>query len=282
MIRVLVMIAVAGFVLCVAMLSAAVAIGGPDLIARGGWSVLSARDWDWDRWGDFDRDGDRRGHHHWRTNRAHGPQASRTLAWSGDDRLSVGVPADIRYIQAPGPGSVTVSGPQGVVDEVQVRDGRIFLEDGPHWWPHKLSIVVRAPNVSEFELSGANALTIEDYNQQRLNLRLSGASEVTASGAAEAIDLDISGTGHADFSGVQAKGAEVRISGAGDATVAPTEWARLDISGMGDIRLLTHPPKLDTNISGAGRIRQVEPRAPATLSPSPSPSPSPPSKGDRT
>lgn len=282
MIRVLLMIAVAGFVLCVATLATAVAIGGPDLIARGGWSILSARDWS--RWADRDWDGDWRGRHHWRANRAHGPQASRTLAWSGDDRLSVNVPADVRYIQAPGPGSVIVSGPQGVVDDVAVRDGRIFIEDGPHWWPHKLSIVVRAPNVSDFELSGANVLAIEDYRQERLRLRLSGASEVTASGAAEAIDVDISGTGHADFSRLKARGAEVRISGAGDATVAPTDWARLDISGMGDIRLLTHPPKLDTNISGAGRIRQVEPEGQVTPSPtpSPSPSPSPSPKGART
>ena len=37
MIRVLFMIAIAGFVLSVASLSAAVALGGPDFVAKGGW-----------------------------------------------------------------------------------------------------------------------------------------------------------------------------------------------------------------------------------------------------
>ena len=49
MIRVLTMIAVAGFVLSLASLSAAVAIGGPDAIARGGW-MFADRDWSHTHW----------------------------------------------------------------------------------------------------------------------------------------------------------------------------------------------------------------------------------------
>ena len=58
MIRVLIMITVAGFVLSVATLSAAVAIGGPEAIARGGWHMAGG-DWNWD-WDEHD-DGIRRG-----------------------------------------------------------------------------------------------------------------------------------------------------------------------------------------------------------------------------
>lgn len=285
MIRVLAMIAVAGFVLSVGALSAAVAIGGPEAIARGGWSIVD-RDWDGD-W-NFGWDGHRSGwRDHVRHHRDHddegdsGSRASRTLAWSGGDRLEVGLPADIRYVQAAGEGSVTVSGSENAVNRVVVRDGRIEMDGGWHGWPRKLNIVVHAPAVTRFELSGANTLAIEGYRQDRLHVELSGATEMTASGQADAVDLEISGASHADLGELKVKGAEVEISGAGGATVAPTDWARLKISGMGDIRLLTHPPRLDTDISGAGRVRQagrenVGPLAPAA------PTPPAKAKGDRT
>ncbi|HET6972037.1 MAG TPA: DUF2807 domain-containing protein [Phenylobacterium sp.] len=254
MIRVLLMIVIAGFVLSVGTLAAAVAIGGPEILSRGAWGVASS---DWDGhgagWGWHS-------HHHghmggWSSD--HGPQSSRTLAWSGAQALDVGFPADIRYVQAEGPGTVTVSGPPSAVEHVVVSGESVHFDGfSQHWWPHKLSVVVRAPNISRFDLSGANGLTIEDYKQDKLALDISGAAEVNATGEAGAIDLEISGTGDVDLGGLKAKSADVKISGAGGATIAPTESADLQISGMGDVRLLTNPPKLETHISGAGRVRQ--------------------------
>jgi len=267
MIRVLVMIAVAGFVLAVATFAVAVAIGGPDVMARGGWA-LASRHWD-----DGDWDGRHHRHRSWSSDS--GPQTTRTIEWSGADGLDVDLPADIRYIQQAGPATVTVTGPQQAVERVVVRGDSIRYDDrGRHHWGQKLSIVVRAPNIRAFDLSGQNELTIEGYHQDSLSMDVSGSAEVVASGETNTIALDISGNGDVDLGQLKAKGADVEISGAGDATIAPTDWAKLDISGMGDIRLLTHPPRLETDVSGAGSIRQGE--APSvTPSPSPSPSSSP-------
>ena len=78
MIRALLMIAVAGFVLSVASISAAVAIGGPDFVARSGWNIASNHShWDWDD----DDDDDVRSR--W------GADTTRTLAWSGEHSLDV-------------------------------------------------------------------------------------------------------------------------------------------------------------------------------------------------
>jgi hypothetical protein len=46
MIRVLVMIAVAGFILSVATLSAAIAIGGPEALSHAAWTWGANRHWD--------------------------------------------------------------------------------------------------------------------------------------------------------------------------------------------------------------------------------------------
>ncbi|MBS0332048.1 MAG: hypothetical protein JSS35_04725, partial [Proteobacteria bacterium] len=58
MIRVLVMIAVAGFLVSVVTLSSAVAIGGPDLLTDGFWRMNDGH-FGWT----FDTDDDGHGHH---------------------------------------------------------------------------------------------------------------------------------------------------------------------------------------------------------------------------
>lgn len=272
MIRVLFMIAAAGFVLSVGALSAAVAIGGPEAIARGGWHTFSG-DWgDWDHHAGWRFDSDEHlGPAAWGHDA--GPQTSRTLAWSGADHLDLDLPADVRYVQADGPGTVTVTGPKRAVDQVSVQGDSIRYErHRPHWRP-KLSIVVRAPNISGFGISGANTLVIENYRQKTLRLDVSGLGEVTATGEADDVDVDMSGKGEVDLGALKTRGANVDISGAAQATIAPTERAKLEISGAGDIRLLTRPAQLETDISGAGTLRQGEPAAP--------PAPPPKAKGDK-
>ncbi len=255
MVRVLIMITVAGFVLSVAALAAAFAIGGPDAIARGGWN-----------WADSD---------HWRGNHRgweddenvavadQGPQTTRTLSWSGAARLDIDLAADVRYIQSTGPASVVVTGPQRLVDRVVVEGDSIRYQHGRHRRHGRnpgLSIVVRAPNISSFDLSGRNTLAIEGYRQPTLRLDVSGRSEVTASGETDDVTLDLSGSGEVDLGALKTRSADVEISGSADASIAPTERAQLDISGSGDVRLLTRPKTLETDISGAGRVRQDAPQ----------------------
>jgi hypothetical protein len=270
MIRVLVMIAVAGFLLSVATIGAAVAIGGPEVLSHAAWTWGANRHWDfdrhwdhdeaWSRWDDDARGGDS------------GPQKTRDLSWTGGDTLEIDVPAEVRYTQAAGPAKLTISGSQRAVDNIEVDNGHIrFAHGHRRYHGSKLSIVMTAPDVSRFDLHGSSSLAIENYRQDRLRIDLSGNADVTAAGEANVVELDISGSAQADLGKVKAKGAQVDIAGSGDATIAPTDWAKVDISGSGDVTLLSHPPKLDTDISGAGSIHQDEG---GTATPSPSPSPS--------
>lgn len=244
MIRALAIVAVAGFLMSVACITAAVAIGGPDAVARSAWS------WDWgDDWG--------HGPHHfgvWRHEaREAGPSVQRDFPWSGD-RLEVNAPAEIDYVQAAGPAKLTISGPRQALDRVRVAGGQITVS-GPFPWS-ELHVTLTAPNVNRFVLNGANRLNITGYKQDQLVLGASGHAEIRAQGETKAVSLNVSGAGDADLSDLKTARADVDISGAGSATVGPTEAARVQISGMGDVNLLTRPRQLETHVSGAGRIRQ--------------------------
>lgn len=243
MIRALVIVAVAGFLMSVACITAAISIGGPEAIARSAWSWT----WDWDDhphhfgvWRHGDRDG--------------GPQAQRDFPWSGD-RLEVNAPAEIDYVQAPAPAKLTISGSRRALDEVRVEGGSISLAPGAHRWS-ELHVTLSAPDVTRFELNGANELNISGYKQDELTLSASGQAQIQAQGQARSVKLSVSGAGDADLSELKTARADIDISGAGAATVGPTDWARVQISGMGDVKLLNRPKQLETHISGAGRIRQ--------------------------
>lgn len=239
MIRGLITIAVAGFITSVICLSAAIAIGGPSLMAHAPWS------WVWED-----------GEHHmgvWRES-ATGPQSQRDFPWSGQS-LEVNAPADIDYVQAPGPAKLTIRGAAADLNRVRVEGGRITLAEGMGDMSG-LHVTLTAPDVSRFDLHGADRLRITGYNQDQLSVAVTGHGEVSAAGQTKTVNLSVSGAGEAHLADLKTAGAAIDISGAGDATVGPTDWAKVQISGMGDVKLLTRPARLETHVSGAGRIRQ--------------------------
>lgn len=255
MIRTLLIIAGAALVLAIASLSGAAGLAARDVDRNGGsWVIHDGND--------VIRidsvSGDR------------SPPVSRSLAWSGGDRLSVDLPAEVTYVQGPEAG-VVITGSQSIIDRVRVENGRVSLADGPNeltirWrggglsgWSESdnLKIVVTAPSVTRFDLAGSPSVTIRDYDQPTLSIDISGSGDLTATGKTAALDLDIAGSGEADLSTLVTTDATVGISGSGEARVAPTGTARLSVSGSGDITLTTRPAKLESSVSGSGDIHEL-------------------------
>ncbi|MFL5297959.1 MAG: GIN domain-containing protein [Phenylobacterium sp.] len=272
MIRVLVLIAVAGFFVSLVSISTAIGIGGPDVLAHAGWGWARHGGWNWsdEDWGD--RDWTRHGR--WGRHDG-GPQTTKDFTWDGGDSLEVDVPADVQYTQGP-TAKVTVTGPARAVEDLEISGGHVRYDHGDHRNRHwdELTIVMTAPAVSRFEISGSGKIAIAAYKQDKLDLRISGNGQITAAGEARDVSVDVSGSGQADLATLAAKTADVEIHGSGEATLAPTDAAKVEISGSGDVTLLTHPPKLESNISGSGRLH-TEDRSPSAAAPPPLP-PAPP------
>jgi hypothetical protein len=246
MIRVLVMIAVTGFLVSVVTLS------GPEVFTDSVWNRWVDMDghWGWT----FDDNG-----RHWGRgwNRDGGPDGTREIAWSGGDTLDVDIPAEITFTQAPGPGKLTITGPQREIDNVELDGGHLhFRHHGMH--RGDVTIVMTAPDVTHFDVSGSGKLAIAAYNQDKLSVDLSGNADVSAKGQAKSLALSVSGSGNTDLSDLKVGDASVAIEGSGEATLAPTGAATIDISGSGDVTLLTRPSKLESNVSGSGSIHQKD------------------------
>ncbi|MEX0684315.1 MAG: head GIN domain-containing protein [Dehalococcoidia bacterium] len=137
---------------------------------------------------------------------------------------------------------------------------------------------IHMPAIESVELSGATSVRMRDFRGiDRLNIKLTGASELTAHLDAEAIDaeatgasrlnldgsatrvmLDASGASKLDLTGLVATNGSVELSGASSATVNFTEAIDfVEASGASHLRYLGDPKIGQFESSGASRVARV-------------------------
>ncbi|HRD46808.1 MAG TPA: DUF2807 domain-containing protein [Caulobacter sp.] len=251
-------IAFASFILAVACLAGAAALGGRE-IAEHGWTS--------DNW-HFrvsDRDGRRSVERVSATDRI-----TRDLPWTGEV-LSVDLPADVTYIQGDA-GRIFIEGPKDIVDRIRVENGRIsydgdliqhsgdvtidingvrIIDDA-----ERLRITVTAPTVNSFSVNGSGDLDIQGYDQPKMTVAVQGSGDVTGVGKTQTLELGVVGSGSIDVGELAAGDAEVDLSGSGDATVNANGTVKIAIAGSGGVKLRAKPASLTSEISGSGDVDQ--------------------------
>ena len=240
MVHKLALIAVLGLTGSAVCMGAAAAIGGREF--GQGWDGL-----------DFGMFGDRP-----RCERVEDASAtSRDLDWDGSDHFNLGVPGHASYT----PGSddkIHVSGDAQLLAHLRVRDGRLEM-DCRNWHGDRDSLTITLPGreFKKFSISGSGNLTLQKVDQMNIELKISGSGSVKADGKVEHAEIRVSGSGDADLSQLKTNIATVRISGSGSSDIAPSDEADIHVSGSGDVNLHSNPKRLETHISGSGRIHNV-------------------------
>lgn len=258
MIKKLLLIAVGAFAVSAVCLTAAAALVGNDLRTKG-WDLNLVKAGD---------------NVHLVHGEAAKPEPAQTvsLAWSGGDRLAIDVPGHIAYTQGAAP-SVSVSGPKSLVERVRLDGGRLYLAPGAepresihlsidHGHFHasgpdtQLSVTITAPSVTAFAVSGDSDLSVHDYAQPALDIALNGSGAIDVDGRTAALKLEQAGSGSVDLSSLDARDADVSLSGSGNAEIHASGKAQIGISGSGTVALTTKPEALTTSISGSGSVNQ--------------------------
>ena len=260
MIRNALIIAGASFVLMLGCFAGVAALAGP-VIMKDGWTIP------------FDDDDDvsfsQNGRHVSLKGSKPSPTVHRELAWSGGDFLKLDVPSDVEFIQGP-IGKIEITGPKSIVDRLTIEGGSIHVADNIEGesltidrhgirvqsGSDRLKIVVTAPDVRRFELSGSGDLEIEGFNQPTLSVTIDGSGDVSAKGRADAIDVKTNGSGSAYLDHLMTKDATVAVMGSGGVDISPSEKVKIEIAGSGDVSLQTEASSVVSNISGSGSVRQ--------------------------
>jgi hypothetical protein len=166
--------------------------------------------------------------------------------------------------------------------DTEVRDGTLYIENNERDWskrvdptkPVKVTVTVKDLHRIEFAsagtlqveklqteglrlaLSGAGEVTLNDLDVETFDVVLSGAGSIKADGTADNVSVRVSGFGSLDAPNLTSKVAEVRITGAGNATLRVTDSLKGTVSGAGSISYYGSP-EVTRNISGAGSVTRA-------------------------
>jgi hypothetical protein len=130
----------------------------------------------------------------------------------------------------------------------------IGLERGS-FSPTQMILDVYAPAPAGISISGSGSFSCEDAIQSKtFSVRVSGSGNINLKGESEQADIVISGSGKVRGDDFRIARADIRVSGSGDIDVFVTEELRSRISGSGTIRYSGNPQRVDSSVSGSGRI----------------------------
>lgn len=193
---------------------------------------------------------------------ATGPQAQRSFALSGFDKVDLAGPDNVRVMTGSA-FAVRAEGPQDVIDKLklEVVDGtlRVGRERSSNWkWGRnpRATVTVTLPNATGASVSGAGGLTLDrgtgdftatisgagDLAVGRIDggdvtLKLSGTGDIAAAGVAERLNASVSGAGSIRADELVARQGKVSLSGVGDVAVRIDGPAQVSVSGVGSASL---------------------------------------------
>ena len=106
-------------------------------------------------------------------------------------------------------------------------------------------------------IAGSGRADFDAMTSHNAEVDIEGSGTVNAKGKIDDIKIGIAGSGNADFGQVEARTARVGIAGHGDVHIAPSELAKIEIGGSGDVYLHSNPKQVETDIGGSGRIHRL-------------------------
>ncbi len=213
---------------------------------------------------------------------AHPISSTRTVPISNVDQVELDVPVDLQVIQGDHE-SLVVTDNQKDMDRLRIRqDGSVLTMDTDDEvqtyfdGQRRVSATLTIKNLNALRLNTAGTVTIRSLNVQRLELSIAGAGsmdvinvkasaidmeiagvgQISATGEAEDVNVEVSGLGTASLSGLTCKSSHVEIAGGGSVKLFASSALDASITGLGVVRYWGHP-RVTQAVSGIGSIKPM-------------------------
>jgi hypothetical protein len=174
------------------------------------------------------------------------------------DRLSVQNTFDVTVLQGEG-FAVEVSADDNVMEYIRVvqheNELRIGLSEPLQLEAASLVVVVHLPVLTSASVSGASKLRLKSLEADRLELDISGASQLEGNVTADELVLNLSGAAHAKLSG-QAKTLMASVHGASSARLSQlvvSDSSTVEATGASTAHVRTDG-QLAMSASGASHV----------------------------
>jgi hypothetical protein len=155
------------------------------------------------------------------------------------------------------PKSVTVTVDENLMElvETEVKDHQLVISTSRSISTGiGLNVEITVPTLTEAGVSGVGDITVNDASGATLQLRVSGAGNIRASGTVGNVEARVSGVGDVELRELNAENVKVSVSGSGGAQVYASKSVDATVSGVGGIDIYGNPEIRKHSTSGVGSI----------------------------
>ena len=162
-------------------------------------------------------------------------------------------------VRAQGQAGLEISGDDNIVPLItaEVRGGTLYIQASKEYDARSgLRIAVSTSDLKRFVFAGAGEASLTDVKNDRLEIVMSGAGSLTASGETQAAEISLTGVGSMDAKGLRAVDARVSSTGAGSVDVYATGQLEARATGVGEINYYGNPKIVKRQATGIGSINE--------------------------
>jgi len=152
-----------------------------------------------------------------------------------------------------------ISGDDNIIPLIttEVKNGILYISSSQQYNSRdKLVINVSAPDLKKFVFSGAGEANLSNLKNDRMEISLTGAGSLTASGETKEADITLSGAGSVDAKNLHAVKAKVNSTGVGGVDIYVTGQLDAKTSGIGEINYYGSPKIVNRQAGGIGSINE--------------------------
>ena len=188
-----------------------------------------------------------------------GAVKTETRTVSGFTAVELAGNGDVK-IQQSGTESLSISAEENLLPLLtsEVVDGtlKLGIKDGARIdSTQPITYQVTAKNLTGLDLGGSGNQTATDVKTTSLRVRVAGSGTVTATGTADAQDIQMAGSGTYRGSGLASKTATVNSAGSGTAELAVSDRLDVKILGSGSVTY-SGSPQVTQSVMGSGTLQK--------------------------
>ena len=188
-----------------------------------------------------------------------GAVRTETRSVSGFSAIQLAGNGDVQIEQS-GTESLTISAEENLLplltSDVVNNELRLGVKDGARidtTQPITYKVTVR--ELTGMDVAGNGSQTATKVKTGSLRIRMAGTGSITATGTADAQDIQMAGSGAYKGSGLTSKTATVKSAGTGNAELAVSDSLDVDIIGSGTVTY-TGSPQVKQSIIGSGSLQK--------------------------
>jgi hypothetical protein len=143
--------------------------------------------------------------------------------------------------------------------ETDISDGRLEIS-GAAWKSSKRAVVVRVSmqTLNSIDMSGANVMKASGISGDVLDVELSGACVLEASGKVKKLMLEVSGASSVNVKDLIAEKVIVEVDGACKAVVYAEKYLSASASGVSKIIYFGEPKEINKDVCGLAKVSSMK------------------------